>query len=249
MIVGQNTLTAGTSSEWRVTSKSQNKKNTKRSKAIVLLSGGVDSSTLLYWAKRKYQCVALTFDYGQKHKKEIASAKKIAQTAQCPWMHIPLKFPHLRSSLTSHALHIPDGRKNYDQKKSIPSTYVPGRNTFFLSYALSIAESDGINFIFIGANAVDFSGYPDCRPDYIRAFENVARLGTKAGREGNPIRVQAPLINKTKAEIIRLGLRLGVPYGLTWSCYRGGKKPCGRCEACIIRERGFKEVKVLNTKH
>ncbi|MFH1379568.1 MAG: 7-cyano-7-deazaguanine synthase QueC [bacterium] len=213
-----------------------------KKKAIVLLSGGLDSGTLLYWAKQKFTCTAITFDYGQKHKKEITYAKKIAHKAGCPWMQIKLYLPVLKSSLTDARFTIPRGDSRRAGKKKIPSTYVPGRNTIFLSYAVSLAESWGCTDVCIGANAVDYSGYPDCRPDYIKAMQYAACLGTKTGREGNPIHISAPLIRKTKAEIITLGRRLHVPFDLTWSCYRGGEKPCGKCDACILREKGFKEA-------
>ncbi len=123
-------------------------------------------------------------------------------------------------------------------------TYVPARNTIFLSFALSCAEAINARAIFIGANAIDFSGYPDCRPDFYKAFSNVVRLGTKAGVEGKKLQILTPLINKSKGEIIKLGMKLGVPYGLTWSCYKGGKRPCMKCDSCLLRAKGFKEAGV-----
>lgn len=211
-------------------------------KAIVLLSGGMDSVTLLYWARERYDCTCLTFDYGQKHKKEIRYAQRIAKKLHCPWIKINLKLPGLKSSLTDARQKIPVWRRKKERNKTIPSTYVPGRNTLFLSYALSLAESYGCSDILIGANAIDYSGYPDCRPDYIKAMQRVARLGTQAGRQGCPIHIRAPLIRKTKAEIVALGRRLHVPFDLTWSCYRGGRKPCGICDACKLREKGFEKT-------
>jgi 7-cyano-7-deazaguanine synthase len=212
--------------------------------ALVLLSGGLDSATLLWWAQQRFYCQAVTFLYGQKHAKEINSARTLARVAGCPLCTVRLSLPVLRSSLTDRHISIPSARPRIGAI-SIPSTYVPGRNSLFLSAALSIAESAGIGTVLFGANAVDFSGYPDCRPDYIRAMQRVSRLGTKIGREGKPIKILAPFLHKSKADIIRLGMKLGVPYEKTWSCYRGGKNPCHTCESCVLRERGFREAHVV----
>lgn len=157
-------------------------------------------------------------------------------------------MPRLKSSLTVSGMAIPKGDIKSRPHKTIPPTYVPGRNTLFISYALSIAESEGLDAILIGANAVDYSGYPDCRPDYIRAMQKVARLGTKAGRNGRPIAIRAPFVHKSKGQIVRTGQRLGVPFHLTWSCYRGGRTPCGRCDACLLRDKGFLEAKNAKRK-
>jgi len=201
-------------------------------KAIVLLSGGLDSSTTLYWALyHGYECYALIFDYGQRHKKELKSAVKIAKRAKVPYQIIKIKLPWKGSSLLDKNKKIPV-RKDL---KGIPSTYVPARNTIFLSFATSYAEAIGAGVILIGANAIDFSGYPDCRPSFYRAFQQVIKKGTKKQK----IKVLTPLINKTKAQIVKLALKLKVPVELTWSCYEGGKKPCGKCDSCKLRKKGF----------
>jgi len=205
-------------------------------KCIVLLSGGIDSTTTLYYAKSKgYKCRALIFDYGQRHDREIRSAIAVAKRAKVPYQIIKIKLPWKGSSLLDKKTKVPAhriiGRK-------IPSTYVPGRNTIFLSFAVSFAESIGADAIFIGANAVDFSGYPDCRPEYYKAFRKLIQKGTKAKR----IKIMTPLINMAKSQIIELGLKLGAPLFLTWSCYEGGKKPCGVCDSCRLREKGFREL-------
>ncbi|HBU08934.1 MAG: 7-cyano-7-deazaguanine synthase QueC [Omnitrophica WOR_2 bacterium GWB2_45_9] len=215
-------------------------------KAVVLLSGGLDSATTLYFAKAKgFQCYCLIFDYGQRHKKEIASAKKIAQRAGCAWQIIKLSLPWKGSSLLDKKLKIPEfsnSTNSINLSNSIPLTYVPARNIIFLSFALSCAEAIKASSIFIGANAIDYSGYPDCRPEFYRAFIRAVNLGTKAGVEGRGFSIFTPLIKMTKAGIIKLGTRLKVPYELTWSCYQGGRKPCGKCDSCNFRARGFQEA-------
>ena len=210
-----------------------------KNKAIVLLSGGLDSATTLYLAKAKgYECFCLIFDYGQRHKKEIESAKKIACKAGCAQEIIKIAMPWKGSSLLD-ASGLPAGGVG---KGKIPSTYVPGRNIIFLSFALSYAEAIGAKAIFIGAHAQDYSGYPDCRPEFYQAFSKVIATGTKAGVEKRNISVETPLINLSKWEIITTGERLGVPFKLTWSCYKGGKTPCGKCDSCYYRAKGFKEA-------
>jgi len=212
------------------------------SEAIVLLSGGLDSATLLAVAKEKgHDIVALTFDYGQKHKRELDSARKIAKHLKVKeHIVLPLDLGRLlRSSLTQKALPIPDGRSEIDDPTGIPSTYVPARNIVFLSIATSIAESRGAERIFIGVNAVDFSGYPDCTPYFIAAFQRAINVGTKSGKEGRAIRLETPLIHLSKAQIIGKAVRLKVPLELTWSCYKGGKKACGKCDSCRLRLKGF----------
>lgn len=209
------------------------------SKAIVLLSGGIDSTTTLYYAKKQgYKCHALIFDYGQRHVREIRSAVRIARMAKVPYTILKIKLPWKGSSLLVTRYPLPVNRSMKTIGKGIPSTYVPGRNTIFLSFAVSYAEAIGAKAIFIGANAIDFSGYPDCRPGYYRAFQRVVGEGTKAKR----IRIITPLIKLKKSQIIRLGLKLGAPLDLTWSCYRGGRHPCGVCDSCKLRERGFREI-------
>ncbi|MFH1856127.1 MAG: 7-cyano-7-deazaguanine synthase QueC [Candidatus Omnitrophota bacterium] len=213
-------------------------------KAIILLSGGLDSATTLFYAKnKKFRCICLNFFYGQKHKREIESAKKIAAKAGCPLVTIKIDIPKKASALTSAEKNINDTSVSGIGKK-IPATYVPARNIIFLSFALSWAEAEKCGHIFIGANAVDYSGYPDCRPEFIKAFQEAARAGTKSGAEGRMIKIEAPLILKTKAQIIKAAKKLNVPLELTWSCYRGGKLPCGRCESCRLRAKGFEEAGV-----
>ncbi|MBM3248468.1 MAG: 7-cyano-7-deazaguanine synthase QueC [Candidatus Omnitrophica bacterium] len=210
-------------------------------RAIVLLSGGLDSSTTLFLARQKgYKASCLIFDYGQRHKKEIISAKKIAVAAKCKYNIIKIKLPWKGSSLLDKKSKLPD-RRNI---KGIPSTYVPARNLIFLSFALSFAESQKAQAIFIGANQIDYSGYPDCRKEFYQALKNVIRKGTKTGVEGSSVEILTPLINKTKSGIIKLGMNLGVPYQLTWSCYQGGRFPCGECDSCKFRAKGFKEARL-----
>lgn len=215
------------------------------SEAIVLLSGGLDSSTVLAMAKeRGFDLVAVTFDYGQKHRRELQSAKKIAEAAGVKeHIVIPLDLgKYLRSSLTQKGMEIPKHRKVKDISSDIPDTYVPSRNIVFLSIASSIAESRGSEAIFIAANAVDFSGYPDCTPEFLRSFQKVLEVGTKAGREGRAVKVEAPLLKMTKGEIVKEALRLKVPLKYTWSCYEGGEKACGLCDSCQLRRRGFSQA-------
>lgn len=208
----------------------------RNKKAVVLLSGGLDSTTTLYIARRQgYNITCLIFDYGQRHEREIEAAKRIAGG---PYKIIRFKLPWGGSSLLDRKMKIPRGRSLRDIQSGIPSTYVPARNTLFLAFAISCAEAIGAEKIFIGANCLDFSGYPDCRPDYFKAYEKLISQGTKVGR----IKIEAPLLKKTKAEIIRIGTSIGVPYNLTWSCYMGGKRPCGECDSCVLRAKGFGEA-------
>lgn len=206
-------------------------------KAIVLLSGGLDSTTTLYFAKSKgYECHALIFDYGQRHRREIRSAEAVAKCASVEKCVLRLKFPWKGSSLLDRTQKIPSRKK----MKGIPSTYVPGRNIIFLSLALSYAEAIGASTIYIGANAIDYSGYPDCRPEFIKAFQQVARVGVRAQGIG----IRAPLIKLSKTEIIKLALKLKAPIELTWSCYNGGKRPCGVCDSCRLRAKGFETLEL-----
>ena len=214
-------------------------------KAVILLSGGLDSATTLYFAKDKgYECFCLIFDYGQRHKRELDSGKAIAKKAGCRWQIVKISLPWKGSSLLDKRSRL--STIDYRPSTTIPSTYVPARNIIFLSFALSCAEAMGAKSIFIGANAIDYSGYPDCRPEFYNAFIKAANLGTKAGVEGKGIKIVTPLIRKTKAQIIRLGMGLGVPYGLTWSCYRGARNPCGRCDSCFLRKKGFSEAGIAD---
>ncbi len=204
-------------------------------KAVVLLSGGIDSTTCLRIAKTEgFTPYCLIFDYGQRHRREIASAKKIARKERAKYQVCKISLPWRGSSLLDLRLKVPK------HSRGIPSTYVPGRNTIFLSFAFSYAEAIKAQAVFIGANARDFSGYPDCRPEFYRAFRNVVKTGLK----NRNIRILTPLIHKTKAQIIKLGQALSAPYELSWSCYRGGKKPCGRCDSCRLRAKGFREAGV-----
>ncbi|MFH1259673.1 MAG: 7-cyano-7-deazaguanine synthase QueC [Elusimicrobiota bacterium] len=209
-------------------------------KAVVLLSGGLDSAVTLYWAINKgYSCLALNFDYGQRHRKEIKSAKKIAQRADCSFYTVKFHLPWQGSALLNKKIILPTRKSVRGIGKDIPSTYVPARNTLFLSFAISLAEVVSATTIFIGANALDYSGYPDCRPDFIQAMQRTAELGTKVGREGKKINIFAPLIKMTKSQIIKTALALEVPLKLSWSCYQGGKHPCGHCDSCLLRAKGF----------
>lgn len=214
-------------------------------KAVVLLSGGLDSATALFWAKKKgYQTYGLLFDYGQKHSREIKSAVQLARQSRTPYQIIRFSLPWGGSALLEKNIAIPKRRNVKEMAQGVPVTYVPARNTIFLSFALSFADTLPAEAVVIGANAIDFSGYPDCRPSYMKAMQKVAMLGTKIGSEGKKIKILAPLTRMSKAQIIRLGLKLGVPYEFTWSCYEGGKKPCGECDSCILRKKGFQEIGV-----
>ena len=216
-------------------------------KAIVLLSGGLDSTTTLYIALDKgYDCHCLIFDYDQRHKREVRQAVKIAKNAGCNYKITKLTFPWHGSSLLDRSAQLPMGRNIEDISKDIPSTYVPARNTIFLSIASGWAEASEAESIFIGANALDFSGYPDCRLKFFELFNKVLQEGTKRGVEGKPIKIETPLIDKKKSEIIKIGIGLKVPYELTWSCYNGGERPCLQCDACLLRKKGFNEAGVAD---
>jgi len=213
----------------------------------VLLSGGMDSATCLALARRDTRRVhALTVLYGQRHAREVQAARRLARRYAVE-RHVVLELPLgplLDSTLTRRDRPLPRRRAG---ARGIPPTYVPARNTILLAVALGYAESHHLGEIHLGANAIDYSGYPDCRPPFLAAFERVARLGTKVGVEtGRGVRVRAPLLRLSKADIVRLGERLQVPWGLTWSCYAGGARPCGRCDACRLRAKGFAEAGVVD---
>lgn len=212
-----------------------------RVKAVVLLSGGIDSTVTLFLAiKEGFDCHCLVFDYGQRHRREINSAKAVAEFVGVPYKILCFTLPWGGSPLLGRDGVIPKDR----DMGGIPQTYVPGRNTIFLGFAISFAEAIGAQSIFIGANCVDYSGYPDCRPQYLKAYNELIKVGTKAGVEGGYIKIEAPLIEMRKRDIVRLGMRLNVPFEKTWSCYEGGSLPCGRCDACIFRAKGFDEAGV-----
>ena len=225
--------------------------------AVVLLSGGLDSVTCLYWAKANYANVtAVSFNYGQRHNSELNAAKKIAATAQVNHRIIDIDLAQLGgSALTDASLVVPDAKQtdfsDNQHNDSIPITYVPARNTIFLSYALALAEVTQSNAIVIGVNAVDYSGYPDCRPQYIAAFEHMANLATKAGVTGHHLHIQTPLQQLSKAQTIELGLSLGVDYGQTVSCYKADAKgrACGVCDSCALRRQGFMQAGITDPTH
>jgi len=214
-----------------------------RRPAVVLLSGGLDSATVLAVAVREgYEPYALSFRYGQRHAVELAAASRVAAALGAA-RHVVVDID-LRvfggSALTDDAVAVPRGGSSGD---GIPVTYVPARNTIFLSFALAFAETIGAGDVFLGVSAVDYSGYPDCRPEYVEAYERMANLATKAAVEGQRVRIHAPLIRLSKAETIRLGLDLGVDYGLTHSCYDPvDGRPCGSCDSCLLRQRAFAEL-------
>jgi 7-cyano-7-deazaguanine synthase len=225
-----------------------------RPTAVVLLSGGLDSATTLAIARAAgHACCALSFEYGQRHRHELDAARAVARSLGAVDHRIAridaAAFGGFRGSALTGYGEVPKDRTEDEMAGGIPETYVPARNTIFLSYALALAESLGVADIYLGVNAVDYSGYPDCRPEYIEAFQSMARLATRAGVEGEaPVTIRAPLIDWPKTEIIRRGLELGVDYGLTHSCYDPGVAggddgaPCTRCDACLLRIRAFREL-------
>ena len=218
-----------------------------KKKAVVLLSGGLDSATSLYWAKkRSYQLFPIVFHYGQRHKKEISAARRLAESVGADLKIINIEFAWKGSSLLDKSLPLPVASSAEAVGVNIPSTYVPGRNLIFLAYACSYAEAIGASYVLIGSNSVDFSGYPDCRPRFYGLLNSLVRIGTKAGVEGSPIKILTPLIHFSKANIVRLGTRLKVPYQLTWSCYAGGRKPCRKCDSCLLRAKGFAEAGIVD---
>ena len=214
-------------------------------KAVVLLSGGLDSATAAAIAKSEgYEVYAISFSYGQRHAKELDCARQVGKAVGVV-DHVTVEFDLRKwggSALTSN-LDVPLDRDDKDMSSNVPVMYVPARNTIFLSFALGYAEVVGADTIVIGANQLDYSGYPDCREDYLSAFETMANLATKAAVvDGRPIRIYAPLLHLSKAEIIMRGTELGVDYSLTWSCYMGLEQPCGRCDSCVLRAEGFRQA-------
>jgi len=220
-------------------------------KAVCLLSGGLDSSTTLALARRDgFECYALSFDYGQRHGVELESAARVARNlgaAQHLVGRIDLRV--FGGSALTGDIEVPKGRAPGEMTADIPVTYVPARNTVFLSFALAWAEVLCASDIFIGVNALDYSGYPDCRPEYIEAYERMANLATKAGVEGRTqVKIHTPLIQMTKAEIVKLGIDLGVDFSLTHSCYDpdADGRPCGQCDSCVLRRKGFEEAGIAD---
>ncbi len=236
-------------------SKDKNRRSTKRS-ALVLWSGGLDSTTLLAIVRQRgFEPVALLFRYGQRHAVEVREAEREALRQHLDYRLIDLDLRSIGgSALTSDAIDVPRGRPLEEISAGpVPSTYVPARNTIFLSYALAWAEVLGLADVFIGVNALDYSGYPDCRPEYIAAFERLANLACRSSTEGKvQIKIHTPLADKTKAEIIRWGVELGVDYARTWSCYapraegESGSLACGACDSCLLRKKGFSEAGIAD---
>jgi 7-cyano-7-deazaguanine synthase len=215
-------------------------------KCVILLSGGMDSATTLSIAQdQEFEIYALTLKYGQRHEHELEVAAKLAEhyeVVEHKILEVDLASI-VTSSLTDATKPLPENRPEDEINKVIPETYVPARNLIFLGLALAWAESIEAKAVFIGANSLDYSGYPDCRPEFYTAFQQVADLGTKRGLEGQAVEIRYPLINMTKAQIIKTGNELGVPFELTWSCYDGvDGKACGKCDSCKLRQKGFKEA-------
>ena len=215
-----------------------------RPRAIVLLSGGLDSTTCLAWAQARYECIALSFMYGQRSTTELDAARTLTTQAGVEHRVINIDLGSLGgSALTDTSIEIPE-----EEQAGIPITYVPARNSIFLSYALAAAEVYGAEAIVIGINAVDYSGYPDCRPEFIDAFANMARLATKVGIEGKPLKIETPLLHLSKANIIRLGIEHGVDYSQTVSCYQADDqgRACGKCDSCRLRKQGFIDASIAD---
>ena len=217
-------------------------------RAVVLLSGGLDSATCLAWARsQRFACTTLAIDYGQRHRVELDAARRVARAlGAADHREVAADLRAIGGSALTADLDVPKDRAAHDIGVGIPVTYVPARNTVFLSIALGLAESLGATDIVAGMNALDYSGYPDCRPEFVRAFEALARVATRAGIEGAAYTVHTPLMALDKAGIVRLGASLGVDYAMTWSCYdpAPGGGACGRCDACLLRKKGFAEAGV-----
>jgi len=209
--------------------------------AVVLLSGGLDSTVTMAIAISKgYDVIGLSFRYGQRHTKELESARNVCDHYKADHRIVDLDLSSFNSALVNERLEVPMDRE--DMSSEIPITYVPSRNIVFLSIASGLAESIGADSVFIGANAVDYSGYPDCRPEFFEAFESMLGKGTKAGVEGRQIKVETPILHESKSSIVRIGKGLKAPLHLTWSCYNGGEKACGRCDSCKLRLKGFEDA-------
>jgi 7-cyano-7-deazaguanine synthase len=214
-------------------------------KAVVLLSGGLDSTvTLAVAISAEYKVIPLTINYGQRHIRELRAAREVVKFYNLE-KHVIIDLDltvFKTSALTSLDINVPEGTRDDLSGKMIPVTYVPSRNIIFLGIAAGLCESESAERIFIGANSIDYSGYPDCRPEFFEAFQKTLEVGTKAGIEGRPPLIEVPLLYLTKADIVGLGKRLEAPLHLTWSCYEGGVKACGRCDSCLLRLRGFREA-------
>jgi 7-cyano-7-deazaguanine synthase len=213
---------------------------------LVVLSGGLDSTVCMALADRESDTapLALTFDYGQRHRNELDHAAGVAGHYRAEHLVVGIDTSRWGgSALTDPSIDVPTGGGG-DDGDGIPVTYVPARNSIFLAVALGVAEARGLDAVWIGVNAIDYSGYPDCRPEFIEAFRGVAATGQRRGVEGDPIAIRTPLIESTKAEIVALGRELDAPLALTWSCYQGGDRPCGVCDACVLRARGFAQAGV-----
>ena len=228
-------------------------KASRKGEAIVLLSGGLDSATAAAWALAEgYSVTAISFDYGQRHRIELRAAKAVADNLGIT-DHVSIAIDLAAfggSALVDKSIDVPKNRSENVISNGIPVTYVPARNTVFLSLALALAEARNASSIVLGVNSIDYSGYPDCRPEFLNAFETLANLATKSGVEGTQFSLLAPLVSLTKPEIIELGLSLGVDYGLTTSCYdpKENGQPCGECDSCVIRAAGFSAVNMLDPR-
>ena len=228
-------------------------KASRKGEAIVLLSGGLDSATAAAWALAEgYSVTAISFDYGQRHRIELRAAKAVADDLGIT-DHVSIAIDLAAfgaSALVDTSIDVPKNRSENVISNGIPVTYVPARNTVFLSLALALAEARNASSIVLGVNSIDYSGYPDCRPEFLNAFETLANLATKSGVEGTQFSLLAPLVSLTKPEIIELGLSLGVDYGLTTSCYdpKENGQPCGECDSCVIRAAGFSAVNMLDPR-
>ncbi len=217
------------------------------SRAVVLLSGGLDSCVTAATAQDQgHEVHALSFDYGQLHDREIDAARLVARALDVASHQVlePDVGTLGESALTDASVAVPTERSETEMAGSIPATYVPARNTIFLAYGLGFAEVRGADSLWIGANAVDYSGYPDCRPEYFGAWQDLANLATKRAVEGHPVSIETPLLQMTKSEIVERGLELDAPLGATWTCYQGGDEACGICDACQLRLKGFREAGV-----
>jgi len=211
-------------------------------KAVVLLSGGLDSTTTLAQALADgFEVTAISFRYGQRHTKELVSAENVCKYYGVDHIVIDLNLSSFRSALTRKDIDVPMDRKG-ELDAEIPITYVPARNIVFLSIAAGLCESIDADRMYIGANSLDYSGYPDCRPEFFTAYEAMLAQGTKTGVEGHPIKIMTPILHCSKADIVRLGKKLEAPLEMTWSCYNGGEKACGHCDSCRLRLKGFEEA-------